>query len=93
METLYKFHFDCGRQGELTGLFIADKDRLEKIVRDKVVCYFWEALGKHSEVDWPIEQADYTEVSSDPTVIKVIKDLWLETGYNPLDYLDEEYEG
>lgn len=92
MEAIYKFHFDCGRQGELTGLFIADSDKITELIESERVIYFGEALGKHSEVFGPIEDADLTLVTTDIKVIAVIKHYELENGYNPLNYdnVDED---
>ena len=93
MKALYKLHFDCGRQGELNGLFICDTEKLEQLVKSEYEVYFGEALGKHSEVYGKIEECDYTLVSTDDNVIKVIEENNLENGYNPFDYIDaEEYQ-
>ena len=89
-EGLYKLHFDCWRQWELTWLFIADKDKMKNLVESKKQVYFWEALWKHSEIEWPIDECDYTFVSDDEKVISIIKEFNLETGYNPFNYIDEE---
>ena len=90
MKTLYKLHFDCGRCGEVYGLFIADKEKMDELVSSGKEVYFGEVLGKHSEVYGPIENGDYTEVTNDPSVIKVIEENNLCFGYNPLDYVNNE---
>lgn len=48
--------------------------------------YFGEILGKHSEVYGTIEEGEITLESDDPLVVKNA----VESGYNPLDYLEED---
>jgi len=86
MKALYKFHFDCGRNGELNGLFIANKENVEELMESKRIIYFGEVLGKHSEIMGPIEDEDITFVTTDEKVLAVIEHFNLETGFNPLDY-------
>lgn len=90
MKAVYKLHFDCGRMGELTGLFIADTEAVNKLIESGEEVYFGEVLGKHSEVCGPIEQADITLVSTEESVIKAIEEHGLENGFNPFDYIDNE---
>lgn len=91
MKTLYKFHFDCGRQGKLRGLFIEDSEKVKELITSGKEVYFGEVLGKHSEIFGPIAESDLTKVTDDPNVIKLIEDNDLCVGYNPFnyDYLDE----
>ena len=46
MKGLYEFYWECGRQGDLTGVFIADSESVAALL-DKEI-YFGEVLGKHS---------------------------------------------
>jgi len=94
MKAVYKLHFDCGRMGELNGLFISDTDKVRELIESGADVYFGEVLGKHSEVCGPIEESDISLVSTDENVIKVIEEHGLENGYNPFDYIeqDEDYE-
>jgi hypothetical protein len=85
--TLYKFYWDCGRQGNLEGVFLATPEDIEYAIGKRI--YFGEALGKHSEIFGTLERADITFVSDDPKVIKIIQDNDLCIGWNPLDYLEE----
>ena len=92
MKTLYKFHFDCGRQGELTGLFIDEPERLKKLVESKVDIEFGEALGKHSYILGPLDETDYTFITDDPKVIAIVEEFDLQTGVDPVQaYLDACY--
>lgn len=92
MYKLYSFYWDCGRQGNLEGLFIADSDVVEESIGKEV--YFGEVLGKHSEVYGEIEECDLTVISEDQEKVE-----WLESilgtsvsGFNPLTYIMEEDE-
>lgn len=92
---IYKLHFDCGRMGQLDGIFIAPKEHVKVLIEEKIQVYFGEVLGKHSEIHGPIEEKDITFISDNPEAIKIIEELELETGYNPFGYsaYDHEYEG
>lgn len=50
MKALFKMDFDCGRMGNLEGVFIADTEDVEYLVNNKISVYFGEVLGKHSEI-------------------------------------------
>jgi hypothetical protein len=45
---LVKFYWDCGRNGDVEGLFITTKKELKYAIGKQI--YFGEILGKHSEV-------------------------------------------
>ena len=96
---LYRFHWDCGRMGDLRGLFAVNEDG-EKILRASFGEYvgFGEVLGKHSDIDGALEEDEVTIIDASPEdVAAVIRVLgvqpsrygwWTLSGYNPLDYLD-----
>jgi predicted RNA-binding protein len=87
---LWKFHWDCGRQGDVEGLFIATEQEIKDSIGESV--YFGEILGKHSEVYGEIEEGEIKKIDLDSeTVEKVAKILgttW--SGYNPLSYVKYE---
>lgn len=85
-QCLWSFYWDCGRQGEVEGLFKATKEEVENAIGKEV--YFGEILGKHSEVYGVIEKGEIELVSDDP--IKVMSAT--ESGYNPLEYLQYHCE-
>lgn len=87
-EGLYKFEFDCGRQGYLSGAFIAEADEIASLVGKEV--YFGEVLGKHSEVYGTIDESEITLVTDDEQVVSTLKEAKFSVGYDPFDYLDEE---
>lgn len=90
MKAVYKLHFDCGRGGELTGLFIAEQEKMNALIQSGEEIYFGEVLGKHSEVCGPIEEDDVSLISTDENVIKVIEEHGLENGFNPFDYIEND---
>lgn len=89
MLKLYSFYWDCGRSGNLEGLFIAEESEVDKILGKEV--YFGEVLGKHSEVSGIISELDIEVISEDQEKIEWLvsilgKDI---SGYNPLNYYEE----
>lgn len=89
---LWKFHWDCGRAGEIEGLFIATEQEVESIVGQGV--YFGEVLGKHSEVRRTIDPGEITKVEVNSATVDELFKVCGSTvcGYNPLEYLEEEEE-
>ena len=88
MKKLCRFHWDCGRQGDVTGLFVADAEEIENAIGMRV--YFGEILGKHSEVYGELEEDDIEVISEDQEKIDWLiglMDGWTISGYNPLHYL------
>lgn len=81
---LWKFYWNCGRQGNVEGFFKATKEEIDSAIGMEV--YFGEILGKHSEVFGMIEDDEITLESDDPLVVKNA----VESGYNPLNYLRYE---
>lgn len=88
MEALYKLHVDYGRSGCLSGLFIAEKENMDKLVEDKTIIYFGDVLGKHSDIHGELTNEDFTMVTDDVNVIKLVRDYKLENGPNPFHYVD-----
>lgn len=86
MKKLYSFYWDCGRMGNLQGLFIAEESEVQKILGKEV--YFGEVLGKHSEIYGTVDDNDIEIVSEDREKVEWLENLLGSTvsGYNPLDY-------
>ena len=87
MKALYKFHWDCGRMGYVRGTFIEEKSEVEKAIGSRV--YFGEILGKHSQIYGDLKKEDLEEITTDHDFISKFEELELESGYNPLDYIEE----
>lgn len=89
MKKLYKFYWDCGRGGNLRGLFIENDETVKGSMGKKV--YFGEVLGKHSEVFGHLEECDLEVVSEDQTFIEQFeKIVGTSFGYNPIKRIMEE---
>lgn len=88
MKKLWQFRWDCGRNGEVEGLFVADDQQIEDAVGKHVD--FGEILGKHSEVFGTLDHADLKVLSIDQDFIEKCESIkgLLPQGYNPLDYLE-----
>lgn len=87
---LYKFHWDCGRQGDLEGLFIADEQTVADAIGKEA--QFGEALGKHSDVYGELEAGDVEAIELPAEIVDLLADKLGHSisGYNPLDYIYEE---
>jgi hypothetical protein len=87
---LYKFYWDCGRNGEIEGLFIATETEVTEAIGNQV--YLGEVLGKHSEVYGTLEECDVKKVDVSYATLAELEDKFGDTisGYNPLEYLSEE---
>lgn len=87
MEKLYEFYWDCGRQGSVSGLFIADEKAIDVSIGNEVS--FGEILGKHSDVYGYLEKCDLTVVDVSEKTVKELKNAlgYTISGYNPLNYI------
>lgn len=89
---LWKFGWDCGRQGYVEGLFVATESEVNNIIGKEV--YFGEILGKHSEIYGTIENGEIEKVDLDSETVEKVSlllgDTW--SGRNPLEYIDEDEE-
>jgi hypothetical protein len=83
---LWKFYWDCGRQGSLSGVFVATKAEVETSIGRSV--YFDEVLGKHSEVQGKLDAKDVTLLTDDEAfTAKALEYKIVPTGWNPLEYM------
>ena len=87
---LWKFYWDCGRQGSVEGLFVATDEEINVALGKEV--YFGEILGKHSEVYGTLEEGDLKKLDIESEAVeKIVRELgdtW--SGYNPLDYCGDQ---
>jgi hypothetical protein len=90
MNQLYSFHWYCGRNSHVYGLFIATPEQVASIIGKEI--YFGEILGKHSEIFGTIEANEIENLNAPEEVID-----WLflnigntVSGYNPFDYYEKE---
>jgi len=89
---IYKFFWDCGRQGDLEGIFVATAEEVADRLGKEIS--FGEALGKHSYIHGPLEASDVTLITDNPEFVKLFEDHGMSTGHNPLEvqYQDESGE-
>ena len=87
MKKIYKYYLDCGRMGEVSGVFVEDDENIKKSIGCHI--YFGEILGKHSEVTTTLEEDDFTIVTDNQDFIALFEEYRLDNGYNPLDYMDD----
>ena len=93
MKKLYNFYWNCGRMGELHGLFIADHKAVSKCI-GKTVC-FGKVLGKHSEIHGDLEEKNLKVISDDQEFINDCLSIFGNetlSGYNPLLCIKERQE-
>jgi hypothetical protein len=91
-EILYKFYWNCGRAGDVEGLFISTQAKIDAAMGSNV--YFGEILGKHSEIYGTLDAGDITIKSDDAKVIAVLREVFggkdTLMGYNPLEHIGED---
>lgn len=85
MKAIFKLHFNCGRQGTLHGVFIAEKEDIDILLANEdIEIDFGEALGKHSDVWGNLVLKDITFVTDNKEIIELFEKHNLSTGYNPI---------
>lgn len=82
MKGVYKFYWDYGRSGEVSGVFIAEDYKIAEII-GKEIC-FGEILGKHSDISNIVDEEDITLISQDPEFVRIFEENGGSVGYNPL---------
>ncbi len=86
---VYRFYWDCGRMGELTGVFVAEEKAVKKHIGADI--YFGEVLGKHSEIFGTLDEGDLELLETEPVFVSKFEEIFPHgTGYNPLNYLRED---
>lgn len=90
-KVIYKFYWDCGRVGDIDGLFIATEEEVTAQIGEEV--YFGEVLGKHSEIYGTLNAEDLTVVSDIQSEVEVVSWVFAGAttlaGYNPLEYMED----
>lgn len=84
---LFKLFVDCGRMGNLEGIFISTKTKVDSIIGKYI--YFGEVLGKHSEIYGDIERDWIEFITDDENAIEIFDKHSLSSGFNPFDYLGD----
>ena len=89
---IYKLNFSCGRSGDLEGIFVSTKERVDKLVQSQIEVYFGEVMGKHSEVYGPIDEDEIILVTDDKKAVEIVEKYYLHNGTNPFNYTSTNYE-
>lgn len=89
-EKLYKFYWDCGRAGDLEGVFIAEEKTITNAIGSEVD--FGEVLGKHSYIHGTLDEDDLEVIDMSEELLAELKEKLGRTisGYNPLNYIEDE---
>ena len=88
-EQVYRWGLDCGRMGDLEGVFVSSEQEIA--AAEGKGLYFYEVLGKHSEIGATVVSKDFEVLSSDSAVIAFVKEHG-PFGHNPFDYFSDEEE-
>lgn len=88
---LAKFYWNCGRMGDVEGIFFTTKEDIQKAIGKTV--YFGEILGKHSEVYGTLHEKDIEILIDDHALVNILKEKLVNntvSGYNPFEYMGED---
>lgn len=75
MNRLYRYHVNCGRMGNLDGLFAVDDHGeacLRALIESRRDIYFGEVLGKHSDVVQVLDASEIGLVEATPDEIATV---------------------
>lgn len=89
---LVNYYKDCGRAGNVQGLFVTTEKEIESIVEYGSV-WFGEILGKHSNIVIKFTKEDFNILTEDQVFIdRLVGYIGHETisGYNPLHFMAED---
>lgn len=89
-KAIYRLYMDF-HDGEVTGIFLANKKYIEYMIEHKVSVNFGDILGKYSDVRTTICNNDIKMVSDEKNVIDVFIKYQLDNGYNPLNEFFNPY--
>lgn len=87
---LYRYREYFGRNGTLSGTFFLTGEELDSVMDRSG--YADDVLGKHSEVNFSINNETLTLVTNNVEFLAEAERLGvcLETGFNPVDYLPDD---
>lgn len=93
MNVLVKFFVNCGRMGNLEGVFITTKEKLLESIGKEMM--FYEVLGKHSEIGGQLEEKEVSILSEDQEFISKLKSVFGSdtiSGVNPIKNIEQRLE-
>ena len=88
-KAIYKFFFDCGRMGELEGIFVAEPQEVKRLIDSGDELYFGEVLGKHSEISGVVSVENFIFVTDEEEIVNFFEIHEMATGINPLSYFED----
>ncbi len=74
--------------GELSGIFIASTNEVDDAIGQ--TAQFGSSLGKYSDVNVCLDRDNIKLITTDSNVVIMFEDYKLETGYNPLHWINVE---
>lgn len=89
MKGIYRMKIEF-RAGNLSGIFVANRQSVQAWLSVGCELYFGEVLGKGSNVGGKIGEGDIKLITEDSHAVEIFEKHNLQTGYNPFDYLPEE---
>ncbi len=90
MKGIYRLNVDCGRMGDVEGIFVADSEDVKGIMGKEI--YFGEVLGKHSEIVAEMNLSTIILLTDAKEAVDVVEQYDLSAGFNPFDFLGEDEE-
>lgn len=88
---VWEFYWDCGRMGDIEGIFIATQSEVDKAIGKYVD--FGECLGKHSQICGTLKRKDLVMKTNDQDFIRKFEDILGKgyySGHNPLALIKEQ---
>lgn len=94
MKGIYEFYWDCGRSGELSGIFVADSLDVGRAIGSNI--YLGEVLGKHSDIKGILDAADINLKCKDSLFVAYFEEIFgqgYSMGINPVaHFLESEVD-
>ena len=90
---MWSFLVDCGRMGDLEGLFIASPDEVADCMGKTI--YFDEPLGKHSEIELEISDEYIKRLLVEQSTVEDMRRVCggnTISGFNPIEMCIEQNE-
>lgn len=87
MKGIYKFECDLSNNPKY-GIFVADSKEIDTLNNLKIISL--NRLGEQVALYYSRPHYDIIHVTSNPAIVEVFLASNMSTGYNPLNYKDEE---
>lgn len=68
-DAVYRVAVDCGRMGTIQDEFVCDQNVMQRILADKPTIHAYEVLGKHSSVEFELNNKTVQFVTEDPAAV------------------------